>query len=250
MSAIFHILNGDALLAQFPANIAGNKIIMRECLVDGPVIGKDLQDFISKRALFMQENYSTPIEEYIEKSVPELSKMILLKPQHEVNLWFEDDLFCQANFWFICGILKRNKIQKAYWIRPENNLQYGFGGLSTEELEKAHSVRTELGSIEIKILAQLWEDFRKKDLVALRKSIPWLPKTIKHIGPAITAEIARHDAGNQFGRPGVFIQKMLNDNPAVSFTDVFQSFRSELSIYGFGDLQVKHIYEALKSGMN
>lgn len=35
----FHILNGDALKSQFPEQILGEKIIARECLVDGSVEG-------------------------------------------------------------------------------------------------------------------------------------------------------------------------------------------------------------------
>ena len=34
---IFHILNGDSLSGQFPEEIPGEKVIFRECLVDGPV---------------------------------------------------------------------------------------------------------------------------------------------------------------------------------------------------------------------
>lgn len=250
MSNTYHILNGDALREQLPKSIGGGKIVMRECLVVGTVLAKDLQDFITKRALFMQETYATPIETYIEKSVPELSKMILLKPEHEVNLWFEDDLFCQVNLWFVCGILKRNKIKKAFWVRPKDNLQYGFGGLSPAELETAHQDKTEISEIEIKIMAQLWEDFRQKDLFALKRAMNWLPKSLKPIAPAIAAEIDRHDPGSPFGQPGRFVQQMFYENPSVTFSEVFQAFHEKMSVYGFGDLQVKHIYDQLKSSMN
>lgn len=250
MKKTVHILNGDALLEQFPKTLEGAKIIMRECLVVGNVLAKDMQDFVSKRALFMQENYALPIEEYIDKSIPELTKIIALNGTQDIYLWFEDDLFCQVNFWFLCSLLKRNKINSINWVRPEDNLLYGFGGLSESELVIAFEKAASLGEVEIKILAQLWEHFKLKDIAALQKAIPWLPKKLKVIGPAIQAEIDRHQVGNPFGRPGTFIQNLLNENPAISFADAFKAFHSELSIYGFGDSQVQRMFEQLKSAMN
>lgn len=250
MTHTIHVLNGDALLSQFPSSIEGSKIIMRECLVDGTVVAKDLQDFVSKRALFMQENYGTPIETYIEKSVPELSKLALLRGTQDIHLWFEDDLFCQVNFWFICSLLRKNKVQTAHWIRPEDNLQFGFGGCSEQGLVEIYNQKISLGEIEIKILAQLWTHYKNKDLTSLKKAIGWLPKKLKPIGPAIAAEIDRHQLDNPFGRPGSFILERLNENPSVSFGEVFEAFRKELSVYGFGDLQVQRMFDQLKSGFN
>ena len=55
MPVPYHVLNGDALSAQFPEGIEGERIVARECLVDGPVGGKDLDAFFQTRAAFLNE---------------------------------------------------------------------------------------------------------------------------------------------------------------------------------------------------
>ena len=44
MKIKFHVLNGDALKEQFPPTITGDIIVIRECLVDGPVTGNNVDD--------------------------------------------------------------------------------------------------------------------------------------------------------------------------------------------------------------
>jgi hypothetical protein len=42
--------------------------------------------------------------------------------------------------------------------------------------------------------------------------------------------------------PEVFIQNLIQ-NGITDFSEVFEKFRDELGIFGFGDLQVKLIYD-------
>ena len=103
---VFHILNGDALKSQLPADaILGEIIVARECLVDGDVAGNTLEELIQSRVRSMHEMYGTSENEYFQKTVPELRKIVDIN-EGEVNLWFEDDLFCQVNLWFVCELLK------------------------------------------------------------------------------------------------------------------------------------------------
>ena len=107
--AVIHILNGDALREQFPASVEGELIVARECLVVGDVSGNDLKDFYENRAKDLLKSYGTPISEYFSKVVPEYEKIRKLRVNSTVNLWFEDDLFCQVNLWFCCPPI--NQIQ-------------------------------------------------------------------------------------------------------------------------------------------
>ena len=70
-----HILNGDALLEQFPRDLKGASIVFRECLVDGPVTGNSLKELYQKRSAFFAQTYQvcTPIE-YEERIVSEFKR--------------------------------------------------------------------------------------------------------------------------------------------------------------------------------
>ena len=95
----FHILNGDALKSQFPEQILGEIIVARECLVDGTVEGLSLSDLYETRWQFLNDSYGYCSREiYFSETVSEFEKVQSIPPNSEVNLWFEDDLFCHREF--------------------------------------------------------------------------------------------------------------------------------------------------------
>ena len=53
MNHVYHILNGDALLSQFPATIKGDKLVCRECFVEGPVSKSSLTSFLNERKNYL-----------------------------------------------------------------------------------------------------------------------------------------------------------------------------------------------------
>ena len=60
----YHILNGDALKAQFPEEIPGEIIVMRECLIEGPVAGRSIEEILDNRARFITNEYGGTEDEY------------------------------------------------------------------------------------------------------------------------------------------------------------------------------------------
>ena len=73
----------------------------------------------------------------------------------EINLWFEDDLFCQVNFWFVCSLLQNHSENCSInYVRPEVHTRFGFGGLSEADLLALFNNRKKL--TQIKRLAELW----------------------------------------------------------------------------------------------
>ena len=99
---VYNILNGDSLAYSFQdAKIEGNNVVVRECLIDGDLSGDNLYDFWQSRA-----NYIGITEtEYNNSVVQEFEKIMNAPYDSEFNLWFEYDLFCQVNMWFIISII-------------------------------------------------------------------------------------------------------------------------------------------------
>ena len=161
MSSKYHILNGDSLKEQFPADLPGEIIILRECLMDGPVHSKTPDEFYAIRAKFISELDSDISESaYYDKTVPELEKIPAIPDNSDVTLWFEDDLFCQVNFWFAVSLLFRKNI-KLFLVRPPLHNQYGFGGLDNAALKTAFKGRVSIS--ETGKIAQLWEAYKAGD---------------------------------------------------------------------------------------
>lgn len=242
MNPQYHILNGDALKSQFPESIKGERIVMRECLVDGDVQGKTFDEFFNTRAKFIQNTYSDSDSEYKDNVLPEFQKMKSINAASDVNLWFEDDLFCQVNFWFIVHYLNALSISEfnIYLIRPEVHNQYGFGGLTSNELIEIFSNRKKLKDIES--ISKLWKAFQVGELQDLKSISLKLSENYPFIQDAVHAHLERLPSCNNPGRPKNSLVKIMEDLGTKEFGPVFQEFSQRESIYGFGDVQVRRLY--------
>ncbi|MBC8214119.1 MAG: DUF1835 domain-containing protein [Candidatus Marinimicrobia bacterium] len=247
MKKQYHILNGDSLKEQFPDGIQGELIVARECLVDGNVKGKDLNDFFHTRAEFISSNYNGYNEQdYFEKIVPEFQKMQNIPDNSDVNLWFEDDLFCQVNFWFVVHLLcKSIKNTTVFLIRPKVHSQYSFGGLNKSELISIYENRLEL--TELDKLANLWESYQIGDTTKLVDSARKLESKYPFILPAVEAHIERIPTMGNIGRPTESLVAIMKELETDEFGAVFREFSKRESIYGFGDLQVKRLFDEIKN---
>lgn len=203
MNNQYHILNGDALKQQFPNEIEGERIVARECLVDGDVRGESLEELYQNRAQFLSSAYGDgSIEEYYQKTVTEFEKIQAIPDNAVINLWFEDDLFCQVNYWFVVYLLgQSNKNYTLYLVRPQQHNQYGFGGYNQSELLSLYEDRLPLGASEVEEIASLWKFYQKEDLINLMAVARILESKYPFILTAVKAHIDRIPANGNLGRP-------------------------------------------------
>ncbi len=247
MRTQYHILNGDALKQQFPEKIQGEIIVARECLVDGNVSGNSLDELFHSRAQFISNNYEGYNEQdYYKKTVPEFKKMQNITDDVDINLWFEEDLFCQVNFWFTINLLSQSeKDNSIYLIKPEKHSQYGFGGLDESELVSIYEKRLLL--TELEKLADLWELYQKYDCEELLKTAKQLKSKYPFILTAVKAHIERIPTQGKLGRPSQSLIQIMKELKTEEFGTVFREFNKRESIYGFGDLQVKRLFDEIKN---
>lgn len=244
----YHILNGDSLKNQFPESIKGEIIVARECLVDGNVQGKNLEELFYTRAQFISNNYQGYTEQdYYDKTVREFQKIQRIPEDAEVNLWFEDDLFCQVNFWFTIYLLSNEKPENpAFLIRPITHTQYGFGGLKNEELIYAYENRLLLTTWDK--LVDLWKWYQNDDHENLIKTAKGLENRYPFILSAVEAHLDRIPKGGFPGRPIQSLIEIIQELETEEFGPVFSEFNKREAIYGFGDLQVKRLLGKIKNG--
>ncbi|MGR3810322.1 DUF1835 domain-containing protein [Jiulongibacter sp. NS-SX5] len=245
MNKTVHVLNGDALLEQFPEEIKGEILVARECLIDGNICGDTLDEFFENRARFIEENFGDSKEYYSKKVKSQFSAIRQLR-NAEINLWFEDDLFCQVNFWFTMSLIDKSNM--VYLIRPETHNAYGFGGLDQEELISALGNKTLINTPSK--VANLWECYQANNLIALQKQADELATDFPFIAEAVKANIERIPSENDPGRPIRSLLKIMKDLDTDDFGPVFREFCVRESIYGFGDMQVLKLYDQIMRDRN
>lgn len=247
MSSKYHILNGDALKEQFPADLPGDIIVLRECLIDGPVHGKTPDEFYKVRAKFISElDSGIPEGAYYDRTVTELEKVSAIPDNSDVTLWFEDDLFCQVNFWFAVSLLLQKSIQ-LFLVRPPFHNRYGFGGLDNDALKVAFKERFAI--TEPSKIAKLWETYKANDSMNLLQLARELESKYPFIKNAVQAHIHRQPQGDFPGRPKASLKAIMSELQTNNFGTIFQEFCKRESIYGYGDLQVKRLLdEVVKEG--
>ncbi|MEQ9310720.1 MAG: DUF1835 domain-containing protein [Balneolaceae bacterium] len=243
----FHILNGDALKEQFPKALSENVIVIRECLIEGNVEATSSEELFQIRSKFIASNYDeATIEGYFEQVVSEFAKIKTIPKEAEINLWFEDDLFCQTNFWFTAHLIKEFKLENAvFLIRPKNHTQYGFAAYDTEGLQLLYKNRTYISEVET--IQKLWCYYQAGKTIELKKIAESLKNKYPFFIDAVRAHIERIPTKNKERKPKRVLKEIINRQGFSDFGQVFQEFTKRESIYGFGDSQVKRIFDEIQS---
>ena len=245
----YHILNGDSLRKQLPDNIQGELIVARECLVDGNVNGNSLTELYQSRARFISENYDGySVNDYYGKVVPEFHKIQNILADSDVNLWFEEDLFCQVNLWFVINLIYENyKNQQVFLVRPKTNYRYNFGGMNKDELLNEFWNKVKIEFVELKELSKLWKLYQQDDCDGMIKIAEGLDIKFPFLIYAVKAHKDRLPQNENVGRPTQTLIQIMDELNTDEFGPIYSEFYKREGIYGFGDLQVKRILDEIKS---
>jgi hypothetical protein len=245
----YHILNGDCLAQQLSeTKISQDFIICRECLIEGPVIAENSDDFWYVRAKFISDSFNVTSTDYYSKTVRELQKTDALPDQSDVCLWFENDLFCQANMWFIISILSKKPGLNIFRVFPgidnEAERWKGFGGAKSENLEQSHRSKIQLTAVDIELGKNLWTAYQNGDLNKLIELSKTPSNSFEYLEEVCQAHCDRFSNEATLGRPEKVIKELINTY-STEFQKVLTEFSAREGIYGFGDLQVKKMYDKL-----
>ncbi len=242
-----HILNGDSLKEQFPDSLDGRIIVAREALVDGPIRhGLDLDALYSERAAFLSTSYGGSSDEYMQKTAFEFESIRQLADTETVYLWFEEDLFCQVNLWFCCWLLiNHTGIRQAHLVLAEGDMRYGFAGYDTDGLLGLHGTAHRLDETDLVRLASLWPLYLNDDHEQMLESSRSWQSELPFLTDAVQANADRISPDHQDGRPYRSLRRIMSLTEPCEFGPVFREFWSQESIYGFGDLQVRRMFDSI-----
>ena len=237
-----HVLSGDSLVKPFSdSGVEGEAFVCRECFVDGDLNADSLTDFWALREKFLSANYGPPEPDYQSKVVDEFVRLWNSGDGNEVVLWFEYELFCQVNLWFTVWLLRNTeaRFSIAYPMLKEGDSRWkGFSSLTSEELQESFKSRVKMSHDDEFLAIGLWESFQKRDFKNLADlsdlETPAFPTLKPVVEAACEIEV----------RPMSSLDKII-EGGKTKFGDAFQEFCETEAVYGFGDLQVKRIFDEI-----
>ena len=243
---VYNILNGDALAYSFTdAKIEGEVIVAREAFMDGNVSGDNLQEFWYSRAQYMGLTEA----HYYNKTVKEFEKIIKAPDNSVFNLWFEYDLFCQVNMWFVISIINSLSIKKnvyavyiSYLDKTSKDFWNGFGPANSSELNICFANRIRLHNEDLQLGDDLWTAYKSGNSEALIRLAKNESSAFPYIQEVVQAQVDRFPKDGSKGRPEKVIEDIIQ-NGTTDFQNVFLAFWKRESIYGFGDTQLKQLYD-------
>ena len=212
--------------------------------MDGPL--SDILDvaFYKSRASYI-DALAGEDSQYMEFVRPQIDQIKNLPDDSTAYLWFEQDLFCQVNFWScVTWMSKYCDGLKMYLVEPPSKDWKGFGGLAEADLCKAHEKAKLLSEADILNYKEAFKHYVAKDPAAVKAFITQegLDVTTKE---ALEAELNRLPVDGQVALHEVIMD--LHKAESGDFGKVFQRFSKEQGIYGMGDFQFKILYDKLIS---
>lgn len=243
---VYNILNGDSLACNFHGStIEGDIVVVREGLIDGNLSGDDLHAFWQSRTEYMGLTKA----EYHNKVVNEFEKIINAPEHSEFNIWFEYDLFCQVNMWFVISIINNLPIEKKVYTvytshldKTSKHFWNGFGPASPGELAICFAHRTPLNDADLQTGQDLWTAYKSNNLEQLIRLGNTPSSAFPYLQEVIKAHVDRFPKDGTTGRPEKVIEDIIK-NGTTGFHKVFREFWNRESIYGFGDIQLKHLFD-------
>jgi hypothetical protein len=235
---ILHVLPGDAIVEKFEASgLDGEVGVCREALVDGDLSGGTLPEFWETRARSLGSDDAG----YHEKVVREFNKLTALQSGSEINLWFEYELFCQTNMWF-CLDLIGNTTADVYRVAPvtlsEDKVWDGFANLDVDDLRRCFDSRVKLTAHDLELGSNLWSAYKSGDMSELEQLSHSKSPAFPMLREVCVAAIERES------RPKAIVTEIV-DAGKSEFGDVFREFKARAGVYGYGDTQVKKIWQDL-----
>ena len=246
---MIHLVAGESALGTLrETSVPGDKFSIDDILMEGPVVdGLRSEASWNKRAEYLERKFSIPKSEYLAGKA-ERDRVLQESLLHdEIVLWFEFDLFCQANLlyfldWYASRELGPTRLSlicpDAF---PGRATFRGLGELEKEELASLFPARAEVTEDQKRVAQLAWQAFSSDDPRSIERFQQSDSTALRLVAPAFRAHLQRFPS--TVNGLGILGQKTLEilDEEAAPFHEVFQrvSATPEIFGHGMGDLQLQ-----------
>ena len=252
-SHTIHIANGDStreLLEQ--SDLGGRVVTFREAMVAGPIQKLQTPAFIESRSRFLSREYSESIGQVKQKLEEQEKALDESRGSPHVVIWVEHDLFCSVHLWYILGRLATGAPAELELVsigevasRPAFR---GLGELTAVELAQLYPQRKAIDSLQLGAALTLWEAYASDDPDLLLRSSDEA-RLIPFAGESITLHARRYPSrAAGLGSIELEALRILVENGATSFPQLFPQLQARIERYGFGDAQVLSLLRMVTTG--
>lgn len=244
---MLHILDGESSAETLKrSGVPGEKFAWAEVMVEGPTpAGVEGDDWLNLRARFLSNHFDLDFDE-CERRLKEQEDVLQSLASHdEVVLWFEHDLFCQANLIYLLDWCAHNQSATRTKLSlisidrfPGIEDFRGLGQLNPQQLASLFNSRHVVNEAELVTASATWSAYRAPQPTALLA----LLQTDLSALPFLKRALALHLARFPSVRNGLsLIENTLLQLIAAGherFVDLFLGFGKQQPVFGFGDSQL------------
>ncbi len=237
-----HILNGDATKHPFEkSGIEGEVTVWPEILVEGPLEG-DIQSesFWDKRKDYVEATFGG---NYAQKVIPRLELLHDLQGYDEVILWFEYDLFCQANMLGCLAFIEHHNLSLVCLGDELGGTLQGLGQIQPEDYAILLDKRLPLSAEDLAYASAVWQAWQTQSPEELK---PYFGDhaTFKYLGRALQEAHLLFPQETGLNALQLEMQQMIHDGTEDERKIVGTMLRKQTWL-GFGDLQYFKMLERL-----
>jgi hypothetical protein len=242
---MLHIHNGESTAGTMREfGFPGEHKAFQEVLSEGPTPGGLQPDeFLRTRARFLAETYELKPDKAEQDLFDQQIWLRKFSDHDETILWFEHDLFCQANLiylldWFSQRLSDQGKVSLiCIGEFPGIDDFRGLGQLSGEQLASLFDNRHEVSKSELSLASKAWAAYCSATPEGILGLIDSDTSAMPFLERALRLHLSRFPS--KANGLGSIENKALDliSRGAVAFKTLFPRFASEEPVYGLGDSQ-------------
>jgi len=163
---VLHVLNGDATATVFAAaELPGDVLVWRDILVEGPVSPQwPSPATLDVRTAYLADTLGIDAARYRTGVREQQAGLATARGRDEVVLWFEQDLFCAVNLWFVLAWLAQQQAPGTLTlVYPPLDEMKGLGTLAPAQLSAHFRERRQVTPHVLTLGRQAWEAYTAAD---------------------------------------------------------------------------------------
>jgi hypothetical protein len=248
---MLHLLNGDATAAVFaPAGLPGAPAVWRDILMEGPVsAGAATPAAMPGRVPYLTERLAIDAEEYGRVSREQEAALARAEAEDEVVLWFEQDLFCAVNLWFVLSRLAPRPPARLSLVFPPTDTTPGLGARAPADLVALFAGRRPLDPETIGAGRAAWTAYASPDPTAA-ESLLAAGVALPFVSGAARCHLGRlPSTGDGLNESERAVLTALRDGP-LAFAALFARVTADPVVrrHGAGDVQMAGLLREMRAG--
>jgi hypothetical protein len=246
---MIHLVAGESALGTLKqTSVPGDKFSIDDILMEGPAIdGLRTESSWKTRADYLERYHSMSASEYLSGKAERGRILVESLAHDEIVLWFEFDLFCQANLlyyldWYASREVAPTRLSlicpESFPARPGFR---GLGELHAPELESLFPQRADVTPEQKAVAKRAWEAFTNPDPRVIEQFIESDSSALPLVAPALRSHLDRFPSvANGLGIVSQKILETVSTQP-MPFRTLFPTLVGTPQVFrhGMGDQQLQ-----------